>query len=65
MFGAPLSLTIEDPAHSQDEVRFVTVGESVGREIVVIVYTERENSVRIISARKATRHQRGTYESGR
>ena len=64
VFGDPLSLTIDDPEHSQEEARFVTVGEAVGREITVVVHTERGRSIRIISARRATRRERSTYESG-
>ena len=64
VFGDPFSLTIEDPSHSENEDRFVTVGETV-RQKVVVVHTDRGRSVRIISARRATRRERRTYESGR
>ncbi len=62
VFGDPLSLTIEDPLHSQEEQRFVTVGESARGEFLVIVHADREDAVRIISARKATRRERRDYE---
>ena len=65
VFEDPLSLTIDDPAHSQQESRLVTVGEPISREVVVVVHTERGSSIRIISARRATRRERSTYESGR
>ncbi len=65
VFGDPLSLTIDDPQHSRDEIRFVTIGETVARRVVVVVHTERGDSLRIITARKATRHERRTYEAGR
>ena len=65
VFGDPLSLTIDDPLHSEDEVRFVTMAETVKREIVVVVHTERGDSIRIITARKATRRERRTYGVGR
>ena len=58
----PLSLTIDDPLHSRDEQRFVTVGESVKGELLVVVHTDREGAVRIISARKATRQEKRDYE---
>lgn len=41
VFGDPSSLTIEDPAHSEYEVRFVIVGESVEQKMVVVVHTDR------------------------
>lgn len=65
MFGDPLSLTIDDPLHSRDEGRFVTIGESINQDVLVVVHTERGDAVRIITARKATPHERRTYEEGR
>lgn len=65
VFRDPFSLTIEDPSHSKYEARFVTVGETVEQRTVVVIHTDREKSVRIISARRATRRERRTYESGR
>jgi uncharacterized DUF497 family protein len=62
VFGDPLSLTIEDPLHSTDEERFVIVGESVRRRVLVVVHTERGDHIRIISARLATRRERRIYE---
>lgn len=62
VFGDPLSLTIEDPAHSQDEQRFITMGDSINHRLLVVVHTDRENVIRIISAREATRRERRDYE---
>ena len=62
VFRDPLSLTIDDPLHSQAERRFVTIGESAGRELLVVVHTERKDVIRIISARPATRRERRDYE---
>ena len=64
VFGDLLSLTIEDPLHSDEEDRFVTIGESFRRRILVVVHTERGSNIRIISARTATRRERRTYEEG-
>jgi uncharacterized DUF497 family protein len=61
-FGDPLSLTIEDPDHSQGEKRYILVGETYGHKLVVVSHTERGNDIRIISARIATRQERKTYE---
>lgn len=65
IFGDFLSLTIDDPIHSIEEERFVTIGESVQQRILVVVHTERGDSIRIISARLATRRERKTYEQER
>ena len=62
VFGDPLSLTIQDPRHSQGEERLVIVGESLRRRTLVVVHTEHQDVIRIISARVATRHERKTYE---
>lgn len=62
VFGDPLSLTIEDPAHSRDEQRFITMGDSINHRLLVVVHTDRENVIRIISAREATRRERRDYE---
>ena len=52
-----------DEAHSTaDETRYITIG-SVG-EIIMVVYTERGNALRIISARPATKMERERYYYG-
>ena len=61
-FGDPLSLTIPDPDHSDDEERFILLGESFEGRLVVVVHTERGERIRIISARLATRNERENYE---
>jgi len=62
VFGDPLSLTIPDPEHSQAEDRFIIVGHSHRRELLVVVHTDRGDNIRIISARRASRRERRTYE---
>ena len=57
----PLALTIEDPA-AQDERRYVAIGLGSSGELVVVIYTEREDEYRLISARRATRKERKAYE---
>jgi len=62
IFGDPLSVTYQDPDHSTAEQRFITVGmSSVGR-ILLVAHADRGESIRITSARKATRHERKHYE---
>lgn len=61
-FADPLSLTIPDPDHSVGEERFVLIGQSDRRRLVVVAHVERGTLIRIISARLATRRERTTYE---
>lgn len=61
-FADPLSLTIPDPDHSVAEERFVLIGQSERRRLVVVAHVERGDLIRIISARRATRRERKTYE---
>jgi len=61
-FGDPLSITVHDPDHSEDETRFVLIGLSFKGKLVVVVHSEREDGIRVISAREATRHERRDYE---
>ena len=61
-FADPLSLTIVDKAHFDGEDRFVNIGESNNGRLLVVVYTERGETIRIISCRAATRAERRTYE---
>ena len=60
----PLSTTFPDEAHSEGEMRFLTVGVSQRRRLLVVAHTERNDTIRIISARRATRREREFYEQG-
>jgi uncharacterized DUF497 family protein len=63
VFGDPLELTISDPDHSEGEYRFLSIGRSSTGSLLVVSYTEREeNHIRIISARRATKHEQKYYE---
>ena len=57
-----LSVTIHDPLHSNEESRFILIGNSYKNRLLVVVHTERGNKVRIISTRRATRKERKQYE---
>ena len=61
-FGDPLSVTIPDPDHSDDEDRFILLGSTYRGRLLVVVHTERGDNIRIISARLATRTERYAYE---
>jgi uncharacterized protein len=58
-----LAVTVEDD--DSDERRFVTVGAGAGGEILVVVFTWREERVRLISARRAAPKERRAYEGTR
>lgn len=60
--GDTMSLTIFDPLHSTNEDRLILIGNSYQNRLLVVVHTERGDKIRLISARKATRHERETYE---
>ena len=62
VFGDPLSSTIPDPLHSDTGERFVMVGQSIQRRLLVVVHTDREGFIRIIRSRAANAHERKTYE---
>ena len=61
-FKDTLSLTIHDPLHSDEEDRFILIGNSIKNRLLVVVHTEIGNKIRIISARKATKKERKQYE---
>jgi uncharacterized DUF497 family protein len=61
-FGDPFAITFADPVHSEDEVRWLTLGRSVGDRVLIVSHTDREDRVRIISARKATKSERKIHE---
>lgn len=61
-FNDPLAITIYDPDHSIVEDRLIDVGLSVVGRILVVCYTERGTTIRIVSSRVATRRERRIYE---
>lgn len=63
-FGDPLSLTVADPAHSDDEERSVLIGMSHRNQMLVVVHCDLGDTIRIISARLATRKEKQAYETG-
>jgi uncharacterized DUF497 family protein len=63
-FRDPLSSTGADPDHSAAENRFITFGLSSKGRLITVSHTERDDSIRIISARRATKQERKIYEEG-
>jgi uncharacterized protein len=62
VFYDKFSLTIYDEAHSITEDRYIDIGLSISNRLLVVVYTERDDRIRIISARQATTTERRAYE---
>lgn len=62
VFGDPLSVTIPDPYHSIGEERFLTIGVSHQQRLLVVAHADRDDAIRFINARAATRSERKTYE---
>jgi uncharacterized DUF497 family protein len=61
-FGDPLSITLGDPDHSEDEHRFLLLALSHTGRLLVVAHVERGETVRIIGARLGNRHERRTYQ---
>ena len=62
VFLDPLSITVDDPDHSQGEQRYLIIGYSNRVRLLVVVHIDRGDNIRIISARPCTRHERRIYE---
>ena len=68
VFNDPLMLSIPDEQHGETEERWLTLGQAKNGILLVVVHAYQEISansaeVRIISARRATRRERGQYET--
>ncbi|CAA6822478.1 MAG: Unknown protein [uncultured Sulfurovum sp.] len=61
-FADELSITIDDPSHSEDEDRLILIGKSKEFKTLVVIHVERREFLRIISARKASKHEQKFYE---
>jgi uncharacterized protein len=65
VFGDPFALTIDDPDHSAEEDRFLTTGYSTRQRLIIVAHADREERVRVISAREVTATERQVYEEER
>ncbi len=63
VFYDPLAATFDDPDHSVGERRLVTIGYSSQDQLLVVVHTEFDSMIRIISARPATASERKNHEA--
>jgi len=64
VFDDPLYVDFYDPDRSKDEERYLIIGESNRGRLLIVSYTERGDSIRLISSREVTRTERETYEEG-
>jgi uncharacterized protein len=62
VFGDRLGRITSDPRHSGDEERFVLLGFSEQQRLRAVMFAEREEAIRIMSARRATPRERRDYE---
>jgi uncharacterized protein len=62
-FEDDLSATFPDPDHSLGETRLITYGLGFGGKLLVVSHTETGGTIRIVSAREATRKERKRYEA--
>ena len=65
VFTDPLSTTFPSEDHSENEARFLTIGQAVTGELLVVAHTEEGEIIRVISARRTTPQERRFYEKGR
>lgn len=64
VFSDTFSITYGDTKHSFDEERLVEIGMSDQNRLLAVVFVERQNALRIISARLVTNRERYEYETG-
>lgn len=64
IFWDDLSWTTEDISHTSQEQRLLTIGMSTNRRLLAVIHIEREDRIRIISARLTTPSERKSYEEG-
>jgi uncharacterized protein len=64
VFEDLLYVDFYDPDHSEDEDRYLIVGESSQGRLLIVAYTERGNKIRLISARETTKAESNLYAEG-
>jgi len=62
IFEDPYYIDFYDPDHSIDEHRYIIIGYSNRQRLLMLSYTERNDSIRLISARETTQKERQNYE---
>lgn len=64
VFDDPLYIDFYDPDHSIEEHRYLIMGQSNAGRLLIVSYTERDDVIRLISAREVTSSERRAYEQG-
>lgn len=64
VFDDPQAITVYDERYQEIEERFFTIGLTTAGRLVVVAHTDRDGVFRIISARKATKHEETQYIKG-
>jgi hypothetical protein len=64
IFTDPFLITFLDEEHSDYEDRFISIGLSERQGLLLVVHTDRDTAIRIISARQVTRREQRIYEQG-
>ncbi|GAK59471.1 hypothetical protein U27_06456 [Candidatus Vecturithrix granuli] len=64
VFNDPFLMTFPDHDHSDGEYRYLSIGHSASGRTLVIIHTDTQLAVRIISCREATRKEKRAYEEG-
>jgi hypothetical protein len=62
IFDDPQFITFLDEEHSADEERYITIGLSNKNRLLIVAHTDRNDHIRIISARKVTKHEEKFYQ---
>jgi uncharacterized DUF497 family protein len=65
IFDNPEFVTVLDKEHSDDEERYITIGFSKGAKLLIVAHTDRNDTIRIITARKATRKEAEFYANAK
>ena len=64
VFSDQLARIFDDEDHAIEEHREIIIGHSTRDRLLLVAFTQREDAIRIISSRKATRNERTEYEEG-
>jgi uncharacterized DUF497 family protein len=62
VFADPLAKIFDDESHSLGEQREIIIGHSVNQKLLLVCFTAEGESIRIFSAREATKRERKDYE---
>jgi len=62
VFADPIAFVFDDDEHSRTEERALIIGHTKKNKVIIVSFTERDQHIRIISARKATKKEKQDYE---